>query len=519
MSMEFKITNRNHYLWLYFLIMSVIFFGTSIALVQLWNVQKDQVRAELDRTAAVSVGLVESSILIASKSVDVAVDRVNATLIEGHQGYETIYKILNSVVANYEFEEYNNHSGLLFYADQKGMIRSENSKFPAIYKDVTDRYYFQDLFFHPDRKYSIGNLVVGKTNQKITFHYSKSLKTKNGLFNGLLMQQIDADKLSETLGKVIDQKGVDIYIQDSTRKVIFAYPEKLLTCFIVPDYINFNQLKPIDASYSPFAEIDKFKRVENSPFDFVGSYHSNYYHLDGYVRMNFKYFFLSFLKRQLVLFYFLIAGVILTTFSVFQFHRHAKEIYLANSSANHDKLTGLFNRRYFDEYLPVLWRNAMREKSHISALFIDIDFFKKYNETYGHEMGDIVLQKVAKSINGCIHRPLDFSCRWGGEEFVVLLVNTNLNSALELAQKILQTIRLLKLGPGMDRQDVRVSIGVASVMVSELNFTDDIVDMADKAMFLAKQRGRDRCEVYCADSVGTPNLSNLNSAIPNPDVL
>lgn len=178
-------------------------------------------------------------------------------------------------------------------------------------------------------------------------------------------------------------------------------------------------------------------------------------------------------------------------------YRNANKLYLALNASTHDKLTGLYNRRYLDNQFERLWLEAKRDNTPISVLFIDIDHFKRFNDRFGHEKGDAVLINVAKAICQCLRRPLDFCCRWGGEEFVVVMPQTSENGALDVADRILNAISEICTdfcGPG--HTPITVSIGVAATHVTADNIHDDLVDQSDKAMMAAKVNGRNRIEVY-----------------------
>ena len=128
---------------------------------------------------------------------------------------------------------------------------------------------------------------------------------------------------------------------------------------------------------------------------------------------------------------------------------------------------------------------------------MNFDHFKIFNDDYGHDCGDQALIAVAKVIQKCASRPLDFCCRWGGEEFTVALPETDAHGASLLANTILTAVRAIKLNfPCEHQPKVTVSIGIASMIVTSKNKTDDLVDMADKAMYCAKQSGRDKYAVY-----------------------
>jgi diguanylate cyclase (GGDEF)-like protein len=163
----------------------------------------------------------------------------------------------------------------------------------------------------------------------------------------------------------------------------------------------------------------------------------------------------------------------------------------------YDPLTGLGNRRLMDEEFPRLWRGAMRTKQAICALFIDIDHFKKFNDDFGHEAGDDVLKAVAKVIQQHARRPSDFSFRWGGEEFALIYPGLPEPDVAAIAQNILKEVQAMEVtSQGVKMPSVTVSIGMACALVTNENITDDLIDMADKAMLKAKSNGRNQCQMY-----------------------
>jgi len=160
-----------------------------------------------------------------------------------------------------------------------------------------------------------------------------------------------------------------------------------------------------------------------------------------------------------------------------------------------DQLTGLPNRRSFDERLGVEWKQAIREEYPISILIIDIDKFKDYNDNYGHMQGDAVLRKISKTILQSLKRPADFAARWGGEEFVVLLQNTPLEGATEVAEQIRLNIEKETL-PCADGSltKMTVSIGVNTLIPGQNSSVDTFFTNADKALYAAKEMGRNRVQ-------------------------
>ncbi|MDR1702084.1 MAG: GGDEF domain-containing protein [Sporomusaceae bacterium] len=158
-----------------------------------------------------------------------------------------------------------------------------------------------------------------------------------------------------------------------------------------------------------------------------------------------------------------------------------------------DSLTGIYNRRAFDTYAKREWQSAIRHNLTLAALMIDIDHFKIYNDTYGHQQGDVCLQVIAERIKSVIKRSTDIFARYGGEEFVAFLPNTELEPALELAEKIraaIEKTEIALLGNPNVKTGVTVSIGVATCLPAP-NITEAaLCQQADIALYLAKKSGR-----------------------------
>jgi diguanylate cyclase (GGDEF)-like protein len=157
-----------------------------------------------------------------------------------------------------------------------------------------------------------------------------------------------------------------------------------------------------------------------------------------------------------------------------------------------DSLTELFNRRHFGNTIEKEFNRTIRYQSPTSCLMIDIDYFKKINDEYGHRAGDVVLKEIAKIIKSCI-REIDTVARWGGEEFIVLLPETKQENALQAAKRILEAISNHQFSgiPGK----ITVSIGLASVPAASIDTADKLIHTSDVALYEAKAKGRNRIEV------------------------
>lgn len=163
-----------------------------------------------------------------------------------------------------------------------------------------------------------------------------------------------------------------------------------------------------------------------------------------------------------------------------------------------DALTQLANRRRFDEHIERMWRHMMREKGWLSVIFLDVDFFKRYNDTYGHVAGDTCLQHIAAVLRTFGRRPLDLVARYGGEEFALVLPQTALRAAMTLAEQIQKATAALQLPHQASEvaSIVTVSLGVASLRPTLNDTFETLVEEADAALYQAKQQGRNQVVAY-----------------------
>ena len=161
---------------------------------------------------------------------------------------------------------------------------------------------------------------------------------------------------------------------------------------------------------------------------------------------------------------------------------------------NYDALTGIYNRRFLDTKLNQVIKSLHRTKGSLSLLMIDIDFFKSYNDTYGHNEGDKCLKIIAETLKGTINRIDDFVARYGGEEFVAVLPNTDENGTRLIAEEMLQNIRKRNMphSKSSAADHVTVSIGATSGIAELLDSEEAFIRCADEAMYQSKQEGRNR---------------------------
>jgi diguanylate cyclase (GGDEF)-like protein len=175
-----------------------------------------------------------------------------------------------------------------------------------------------------------------------------------------------------------------------------------------------------------------------------------------------------------------------------------RDDYLAtrvlNDSVHRDSLTGIYNRRMFDAHIERIWQQAVRTRTPLALLMIDLDHFKAYNDHSGHQAGDTCLARVAAVLPTAARRPLDLAARYGGEEFAVLLYDMQRDSVAEVCMQLHAALQALQIPhPGVEKPPcVTFSIGAACIEPQLGRGAEGFIQLADEALYAAKQRGRNR---------------------------
>lgn len=180
-----------------------------------------------------------------------------------------------------------------------------------------------------------------------------------------------------------------------------------------------------------------------------------------------------------------------------------RQLESANSQlrelADLDGLTGLLNRRYWEQCLSHEFARHLRYDEPASLVIFDIDHFKRFNDTYGHQLGDDVIREVARLTRQLV-RETDFAGRYGGEEFVVLLPNTDTDGAIQFAERLRNAIARLRIDHQGDPLTVTISLGVAGILTNMVNH-QALIEAADQALYHSKERGRNCTTLYPDQSV------------------
>jgi diguanylate cyclase (GGDEF)-like protein len=177
------------------------------------------------------------------------------------------------------------------------------------------------------------------------------------------------------------------------------------------------------------------------------------------------------------------------------------EACLLREMVARDGLTGIQNRRMFDQHIARVWQQAVREEERVAVLLVDIDCFKDYNDRYGHQAGDECLRAVAVSLSQCARRPLDFVARYGGEEFAIVLYEASREYVAEVLTRIQRSIAELNIPheASLVASRLTVSIGAAFVLPAANRTLEGLIQLADEALYKAKEEGRNRVIVMEAE--------------------
>ena len=169
-----------------------------------------------------------------------------------------------------------------------------------------------------------------------------------------------------------------------------------------------------------------------------------------------------------------------------------------------DALTGIPNRRHFEEIFEMEWRRALRAKAPIALMMIDVDSFKSYNDTFGHRAGDGCLTRVAQALDGAAARAGDLVARYGGDEFAAILAGTDAAGATDVAERLRAMVEALgiELG-GAERRVVTISVGVAAAVPGDVTSSELLLGAADQALYRAKHDGRNCVRVSGTYNAGT----------------
>ncbi len=484
---------------LYALMVLGMFGSLGFAMHQNWTLKVQVTHSELARHAGIGNFVVENAIVNATKSLNAAQRALGKIISEGPIHGLQAHKILQESLSDFNAYSNSTYGGLLLYLDHQGELIARTDHHPAERVRLSDRAYFRNLLHKPGAERALGPLVKARTTGEWVFHVAIPITDKHGNFHGVLAQQIRAIDIARDLTRYLDTtRSLQLVSQSTDAGMSFVYPVELLS------------ERGVEGVETPYAD---FARRSASPQDtfvwpqsgdstqpkvFVGYERSELPGLLTTIHQPVSDVWSDFLLENLFLLILACMAMLLISGLFLYLYTISNRLTEALHDSYSDSLTHIPNRRAFEDIFPRLLREAVRSQEPLSVLFIDIDHFKTFNDDFGHDGGDIALKAVAESLCSCATRPLDFVCRWGGEEFVMILPHTSVESAIGLAQKTLATVRAIEIkdSKGRPMRRVTVSIGISGGTIASMRFGENLIFEADEAMQQAKKAGRDRYALH-----------------------
>ncbi|WP_353433040.1 diguanylate cyclase [Polynucleobacter sp. MWH-UH23A] len=468
----------------------IIFSATAYQIYLMWQDNLRLASLEISHTVKMANVLIEDALIDGTKLLDIA--KLDLMASKGKEKYSSQYieESLKKSVAKFQVSSWFNVYGNLLFVDADGNVLAQTDG--PLKKDinVADRYYFQTLKDKRQESIAISPEVTGKSNGKRVFHLASSIVDEKGVFTGLLVIQVDAQRFKDDLVVALGDGYESMGLYLANGKPIFSLSEQgagiseSIIRRIESDKTHGQSMLLSSKQALGLGEI-----IANSELSKLGAY--------TIAETSTRAVWVQTISSGLRFLTLVLISCLLVGYFVYHLLKSISKIEAENHLAIHDALTHLPNRRYFDEMFPKIQGDCRRSHKPLSVLFIDIDKFKEFNDVYGHECGDKVLKVVARSIMSIKKRPLDFFCRYGGEEFLFVLPDTDEQGSVHYAQEILDVIRCQDITvKNSDVVNVTVSIGIATDPDGTNNLSDDLIKSADIAMYVAKQSGRDRYEIF-----------------------
>jgi diguanylate cyclase (GGDEF)-like protein len=386
----------------------------------------------------------------------------------------------------------------LTIVDEQGRFIAGNSARPAASMPTyADRPYFRYHRAHRGSDLYISGPILEKLDHTWNLLASRRIDRRDGRFGGIAMASIDLSYFEQTYARVdVGRYGnITLFAQDGT---ILVRRPSILVGRHFPHASLFRGSNrwasagwyTTSAAADGYAHLFAYRRLGRYPLIVRVGVAQAEYLADGKAHSQTRAIGLAVVVALI--------GVLAAALYMQMNQRKSAEDQLARLALI-DSLTGLANRRQFDDVLEREWREARRNGLPLALLMIDVDFFKAFNDRYGHRSGDDALVRISEAIAAQIKRPGDLAARYGGEEFVVILRATDTQSAMTVAERLRAAVVALGIAhDGHPGGVVSVSIGLAAFVPPRSVAVSRLLEAADRALYDAKRTGRNRVSVSAA---------------------
>lgn len=446
----------------------------------------------LRNIAAMAEHDIERNFELYALSLQAAVDGVN-----DHEVMAASGRLRN--IALFDRAATASYLGSMLVLDAKGNIVFDAAGEVPRVANFADREYFRVHQQRSDVGLYVGHAYASRLrNGSLSIPLSRRISHTDGSFAGVVLLAIQLDYFRQLFSTLsLGNHGAMVLMQqDGTLIMRRPYDEKVIGRNVSNASTFKEHRQKVEGSFTDVSVIDGVRRLY---------YFKNLRHLPLTIIVAEAYsdIYAAWWQRTVT-----IAGVMLALAAAFiglsfafglQLRCRMRAESKLATLAQTDGLTGLHNRRTLGEILDQEWRRARRTRSMFSLLFVDIDWFKVYNDTYGHQAGDATLAAVAKCIGNNIRRPLDHAARYGGEEFIVVLPDTSPDGAIAMAENIRVAIADLGIEhSGSEFGHVTASIGAATWTPEQDSDVSAVIRVADQALYTAKATGRNKVELSMA---------------------
>jgi len=488
-------------LWL--AIIAIVLVCVSVVGFNLWQLEYAKER-EMQQAQVATTNLSRSLAQQAEDTFDEA-DIILVDLVDRLQndGWGTVQvQRLQKLVAQHVIETHQ-LQGLFFY-DRAGewVLTSFGSK--PENANNSDREYFQYHQQNVNLGPHIGKALHSRTTDDWVIPVSRRVNDEQGQFNGVVLATLKMKYFNDFFASFdIDRKGaILLAMTDGTILARRPFSDDVIGKSIAKgqmftDYLSqsVSGTAMVTSILDNITRLHSYAQLEKYPL-VVSAAISEEALLDGWQKNAIR----SLIVIVVAVLANILFGVLLVKQIRFGLQAEAK-MRVAQASleklALQDSLTGLSNRRHFEQVLDVEFRRSGRKQTPVSLIMLDIDFFKSFNDTYGHYAGDHCIVAVADCIRGCLHRAGDLAVRYGGEEMAIFLPENDAHGTYALAERIRLAILALHI-PHADNPEgvVSASLGCYSCVPSETNTIVALIQRADSALYLAKKAGRNQTVTF-----------------------
>ena len=478
----------------------ILFLGIgALALSSFWKDYLQYHFAKLSEDSRVISHEVADSLSDSSLLLDFIRDRLGKDFSLSRADPSSLHRLLEQ--SRSEFQRWHEISnlGLTILINPSGRVVDWSGQYEGSRANLADRAFFMAIKADPFLPYAINGLVLGRTSGKANYQIGIPVRNSRGAMVCVLSQQVDAREMEQSISEIVGDYPSKVVIWTSDGRILLQYP---LLPLPSEDGVPLPQsligkgetvadgaasaVFRVPAGRKGFAETIYVAVAENKRFG-----------ISTAVMIPERTIITMFLKKNLNFMTVMLMGVVFIFGLFYGLCLGGLKLECAIRETITDHHTGISNRRGFENELERLMNHERRESKPLMLLFMDIDHFKSFNDNFGHDVGDEVLKGVADCIQEALRRPLDYCCRWGGEEFAMVLPDTALEEGVEIANKLMACVGALSINGlrNTPHPPITLSIGIAPMSAGGIQTPAELIKEADRALLRAKTEGRNRVVV------------------------